>query len=98
MLATALAVYVTNANLNSSGVGSRYGFIVSGAGVGTATWNVGSHGAAFGVANNTTRTVLDLLRATDARAVNGVLYNGKTAKRSEANSVYSALNEAGSIG
>jgi hypothetical protein len=43
-------------------------------------------------------TVMDLLLATEAQAVNGLLYNGNTAKRNEANAVYSALNQAGSIG
>ena len=97
MLATALAVYVTNATLDSTGVGTQYGFTVSGNGVGTATYNVGSNGAAFGVANNTTMTVMDLLLAADAQAVNGVLYNGDTAKRNMANNVFSDINEAGGI-
>jgi hypothetical protein len=79
------------------GAGAKYGFTVSGDGVGTATCNVGSSGDAFGVANNTTMTVLDLLLATDAQAVDGVLYNGELLKRNEANSVYSTLNEAGGI-
>ena len=34
MLATALAVYVTNATLDNTGVGTQYGFIVGGNGVG----------------------------------------------------------------
>jgi hypothetical protein len=66
-------------------------------GVGTATVNVGSNGVAFGLANNTTLTVMDLLLATDAQAVNGVLYGGNTAQRTAANSVYSAVNQAGGI-
>lgn len=95
VLATALAVYVTNATLDNTGVGSRYGFTVSGNGVGTATYNVGADGAAFGVANNSQVTVMDLLLAADAQAVNGVLYNGDKAKRDMANDVFSDLNEAG---
>ena len=97
VLATALAVYVTNPTLDNTGVGTQYGFNVSGSGVATATVNVGSNGAAFGVANNTTMTVLDLLVAADSQAVSGVLYNGNTAKRNMANSVFSAINEAGGI-
>ena len=49
----------------------------------------------FGVANNTRMTLMDLLLATDAQAVNGVLYNGNKDKRNDANDVYSAVNEAG---
>src|SRR5262249_34099708 len=97
VLATALSVYVTSATLDSTRVAANYGFTVSSTGVGTATVNVGSSGAAFGVANNTTLTVMDLLLATDAQAVNGVLYNAAPTRRNEANTVYSAVNEAGGI-
>jgi hypothetical protein len=41
--------------------------------------------------------VLDLLRATDTQAVNGLLYNGNTTKGKEANDVFSAINQAGGI-
>src|SRR5262249_33227653 len=97
VLATALSVYVTNATLDSTQVAAQYGFTVSGDGLGTATFNVGTGGDAFGVADNTTMTVMDLLLATDAQAVNGVLYNGNTTRRKKANNVYSALNDAGGI-
>ena len=97
VLATALAVYATNATLDSTQVAAQYGFTVSGDGVGTAAVSVGSDGDAFGVANNTTMTVMELLLATDAQAVNGVLYGGNAAKRNEANAVFSAVNQAGGI-
>jgi hypothetical protein len=97
VLATALAVYVTDPILDSTGVGTNYGFKVGGNRVATATVDVGSNGAAFGVANNTTMTVLDLLVAGDAQAVNGVLYNGNTAKRNLANSVFGAVNGSGGL-
>jgi hypothetical protein len=97
VLATALSVYATNATLDSTGVAAQYGFTVSGDGVGTAAVNVGGDGAAFGVANNTVLTVMDLLFATDAQAVNGVLYGGNTTKRTEANDVYGAVNQAGGL-
>jgi hypothetical protein len=96
VLATALSVYATSAALDNTRVAASYGFTVSGDGVGTATINVGPNGGAFGVANNTTMTVIDLLLAADAQAVNGVLYNGNLALRDEADSVFSAVNQAGS--
>jgi hypothetical protein len=68
-----------------------------GKGVATATFNDSSNGAAFGVADTTVMTVMDLLRAADAQAVNGVLYNGDMVKRSKANNVFSAINQAGQI-
>ena len=98
VLATALAVYVTDPTLDSTGVGTQYGFTVSGNGVATSTYNVGSNGAALGVADNTTMTVMDLLLAVDAQAVNGVLYDGNTARRNMANNVFSAINQAGGVG
>src|SRR5262249_46679528 len=98
VLATALSVHVTNATLDDTGVAAKYGFTVSGDGAGTATFNVGPSGEAFGVANGTTMTVLDLLLATDARAVNGILYNGNARQRDLASAASSALNQAGSIG
>ena len=98
VLATALAVYATNAVLDPTQVAANYGFIVSGYGVGTATVNVGSNGDAFGVANNTTMIVMDLLLATDDQAINGLLYNGNAARRNMANAVHSTLNDAGGIG
>ncbi len=98
VLATALSVYVTNATLDATGVAGQHGFLVSADGLGTATINVGSNGAAFGVADDTTMTVLDLLFATDAQAVNGVLYDGDAILRKEANAVYSVINQGGNIG
>jgi hypothetical protein len=98
VLATALSVNVTNVTLDPTKVAAQYGFTVSGDGAGTATANVGGNGDAFGVADNSTLTLMDLLLATDAQAVNGLLYNGNTTKRNGANSVYSAVNQAGNIG
>ena len=77
---------------------AQYGFTVSGDGLGTAAVNVGSDGDAFGVANNTTLTVMDLLLATNNQAVNGVLYDGHTTRWNEANTVYTCVNQAGDIG
>jgi hypothetical protein len=95
LLATALNVYATSATLDSNKAAAPYGFAVSGDGVGTAAVNVGGNGAAFGVANNAVLTVMDLLKAADAQAVNGVLYNGDATKRNEANNVFNAINESG---
>jgi hypothetical protein len=103
VLATALSVYVTNARLDPldatthANLASQDSFLVSGDGVGTATWNVGTSGSAFGVANNTTMTILDLLLATDAQSAGGVLYGSDTTLRALADNVYSAVNKAGGI-
>jgi hypothetical protein len=72
----ALPVDATNATRDSTQVAANDGLTVSGDGVGTATVRVGGNGAAFGVAHNTTLTVLPLLLATDNPAINGVFDNG----------------------
>jgi hypothetical protein len=105
VMATALAVYVTNSTLGGS-AGTAYGFAVSDYGVGARTFGVGSDGAAFGLANNARATVLDLLLAVDARSSNGLAYdlngNGlissaEAAFRTMANDVFDGINEAGDI-
>ena len=65
VLATALAVYVTDGTLDNTGVGTQYGFTVSGNGDATATYNVGTNGVAFGLADNNTMIVMDLLLAAE---------------------------------
>lgn len=52
VLATALAVYVTNETL-AAVTAAAYGFQVTVHGVGVSTFNVGARGAAFGVTNDT---------------------------------------------
>jgi parallel beta-helix repeat protein len=107
LLATTLAVYATDSTLDSTLVAAQYGFTVSQFGVGAATINVGSNGAAFGVADNSVVTVLDLLLAANSRAKNGLLYDLdgdgnatdalETSYRAMANNVFSAINQAGDI-
>jgi hypothetical protein len=97
VLATALNVYATTSSLGGTAA-TKYGFTVTAAGLGASTWNVGASGAAFGVANNTTLSVSQILRAANERAVNGVLYDGDTALRNKANTVFTGINEGGDIG
>lgn len=94
LMATALSVYATTSSLGGASAGA-YGFNVTQYGLANATFSVGSNGAAFGVANNTSHTVLDFLQAADARAINGVLYGGDVTLRRMCNEVFSAINEAG---
>ena len=42
-------------------------------------------------------TLMDLLLAADDQTANGVLYNGNTTLRIEANDIFSAVNEDGNI-
>jgi hypothetical protein len=106
VLAVTLATYVTNQTLAGT-TAAGYGFLVTENGVGTRAFNVGSNGAAFGVANNSNVAVLDLLLAVNSRSRNGLLYDLdddgdandslETLFRTMANDVFSAINEAGDI-
>jgi hypothetical protein len=96
VLATALNVYATTQSLGGT-VGQAYGFTVTATGLGADSFNVGSDGAAFGVANNTSRNVYELLKAVDQQSAFGSLYNGDTALQKEANGLFDALNKAGAI-
>jgi hypothetical protein len=63
-------------------------------GWGARSYNVGSDRAAFGVANNATLNVYELLLAVNKHAVNGVLYNGNAALQAQSAALFEALNEA----
>jgi hypothetical protein len=96
VLAVALNVYATTQGLGGT-AGVAYGFSVSASGLGARSCNVGSDGSAFGVANNTTCNVYQLLLAVNKQAVKGVLYNGNATLQSQAAALFNALNEAGGI-
>jgi hypothetical protein len=102
VMATALSVYVTTQSL-AGNTAAAYGFEVTAGGLGATTFNVGSSGAAFDVADNSVLTVMDLLRATNRKSTNGKLYglySGSTYThlRNLANTLYGNLNQAGTIG
>jgi hypothetical protein len=98
VLATALSVYVTSSNLAGT-TASTYGFHVSDGGVGTMSIDVGKNGAAAGSNNSSVMTIMDVLLATDrlSSSANGILYGGSTKLRSQADALYSAINNAGMI-
>ena len=102
VLAVALNVYATTTLLGGNAVnaGVAYGFSVSATGLGADSFNVGSDGAAFGVANNTTKNVYELLLAVNNQASNGILYNGKPMQstlQGQAGDLFNSLNTAGDI-
>ena len=76
-------------------------------GLGVRTFNVGDNGAAFGVADGSDVTVLDLLLAVNAQTSDGLLFDlnddgdtddlDETLFRTMANDVFSAINEDGDI-
>jgi hypothetical protein len=96
LMATALAVYATSSSLGGPWA-AAYGFKVTQYGLGYSTYNVGANAAAFGVANNSSVTVMDLLVAADARSAGGVLFGGNATQRKMANSVFDGINTSGDI-
>ena len=103
VLATALAVYVTDVDLAGGYYGSRYGFTVKTSGVAADLFNIGNTAAAFNAANFSTvsngalLTVMDILKRANARAVNGVLWNGVWTYQVMGNLVFTGINETGDI-
>jgi hypothetical protein len=106
VMATAFAVYATNQTLAGGNYAGSYGFDTSGTGTGSAYYNVGSNGAAFGFVNNSTHTIMDYLVATNLYARNGILWDtdssgtissSEQALRDMANVVFSGINQTGDI-
>ena len=105
-MAVALACYVTNSTLAGGNYAASYGFVVNSVGTSTATYNIGSNGAAFGVANNTVLSIYQILQKTNADARNGILWdldgNGSISSiediyRDMATVVFNNINNAGDI-
>ncbi len=97
ILATALNVYATTASLGG-GAGATYGFVATAAGLGAATWNVGTNGVALNLANNTTYTVWRLLRSADGHATAGRLIFATTDGRyGYVFNIFHGINGAGSL-
>jgi|GEM_PF-2965824 len=94
MLSVALDVYATSTTLGGA-TAAAYGFQTSAGGLGGATVNVGQSGSAFGVANNSTQTVLDLLDDANNRSPNGVLFGGSNQARNQADNVFNSILKAG---
>ncbi len=102
--ALALAVYATDPTLGGGSASTGQGFAVEPGGTGNQGFNVGSNGAAFGVANNTTLSVTDILMIlnSDYNATTGLFYSGDpqslmTTLTNDANNVTNGINQGGDI-
>jgi hypothetical protein len=98
--AVALGLYADNASLSGVSLAAQYGFNVTNAG--PLSYNVGSNGAAFGVANNTSVQVLTILQDVDASfdGALGTFFDGNANQQTlttELNTVLSGINETGGI-
>ena len=97
--AVALAVYATDPTLGGGSASTTQGFKVVNGGTGSETYNIGSNGAAFGVANNTSLTVLQILQILNAdyNATTGLFYAGSSTLTNDANNVTNGINQGGDI-
>ncbi len=97
--AVALGIYADTTSLGGDATAQRYGFSITAAGGGPATFNVGSNGAAFGVANNTNLSVTTVLQILNNKfsASTGNFYGGNQASTSAANNVVNGINTAGDL-
>lgn len=75
ILATALAVYVTDSDL-AGDIGTAFGFNVSADGLGAIKYNVGAYGSAIGLANDTEYTVFELLQQASLQKQAGTFNAG----------------------
>jgi sarcosine oxidase gamma subunit len=96
VMATALNVYASTLGLGGAYSGT-YGFVPTTDGLGDATFNVGTNGAAFGVANSSTISVTQMLVAVNGSAKNGVLYNNVTSLLNDCYNELAQVNGDGGI-
>ena len=92
LLATALDVYATTRSLGGCGRAWR-DFRVSNKGLGARSFDIGHDGALFGVPNNTSLNVYEMLQAVNHGAVAGSPYNGNRTLQGNAAAVFEALND-----
>jgi hypothetical protein len=93
ILAGALASYATSSTLAGGNMAAAYGFNVSSTGTGAKTYNVGSNGTAIGLANNTSYTVLQLLKAANQKCpfgTSGTVFGAL-------NTIFDGINQSGDI-
>src|SRR6185312_13878636 len=98
--AVALGMYADTSTLGYNSTAASFGFKSVSGGGGNLTYNVGSNGAAFGVANSTKLPVFQLLTILDGNfsPSTGNFYGGNQTKTSEANNVVNGINTTGDIG
>jgi hypothetical protein len=100
VMALALYIFATTSSLGR-GVGgttpaTQYGLTVDDNGLGARSYNIGFHGAAFGVPNLTVLNVYQIMLAANNHAMNGSVWFGNIPRRNDTQAVIGALD--GDIG
>jgi hypothetical protein len=96
--AVALGVYADTSSLGGNATATKYGFKVTTAGGGGATWTIGSNSPAFG-GQTGALTVMQILQAIDANFTpsTGTFYGGDQTKTGDANNVLNGINTTGDV-
>ena len=94
----ALSIYATTIGLGFNSTAAQFGFIGTVDGLGNRTFNVGNNGAAFGVPNGTTLTVLQVMAIANANynPAKGLFYNGDPTLTSDLANVLDGILQKGS--
>jgi hypothetical protein len=102
--AVALGIYADTTSLGgqsliNNGLAAKYGFKVTSAGGGNATFNIGNNGAAFGVSNGTSLTVFQILAIANANfnPATGLFFGGDPTLTGDLNNVLNGINTKGDI-
>src|SRR5262249_34018190 len=97
--AVALGMYADVSSLGGNSTGQNFGFNVTVAGGAQSVFNVGSNGAAFGVPNNTTLSVLSVLQTLDTNfsPSSGTFYGNSQTLTTAANNIVNGINTTGDI-
>jgi hypothetical protein len=97
--AVALGIYADTIGLGFNATAAKFGFMPVPGGGGSLTFNVGNNGAAFGVPNGTSLTVMQILEVADANfdPATGLFYGGDPTLTSELNNVLAGITQAGDI-
>jgi hypothetical protein len=93
VMAVALACYFTSTSLGGGSGPQSFGFNQSPGGTGAKLYNVGSNGAFFGVPNNTSLTILQLLQGANAWRC----ANPTAAWPTAINDLFNNINQGGDI-
>jgi len=97
ILATALAAYVTSSDLAGGSHAGSYGFAVTNVGIRFETISVQSAGSSIGLANNSSQTVMNILRAANSTNAGNALLNGSSNLRGIVTDLFSRINETGDL-
>ncbi len=97
--AVALGVYADSPSLGYNPTAAKFGFKSVSGGGGNLTFNIGSNGAAFGVPNNTSLTVFQILAVANANynPTTHLFYGGDQTLTSDLNNVLNGINTKGDI-